>query len=76
MIIWSFGDDGSLVPFCSNCLDACMRAKIVLKRFEKCQRVCVLNVEGRTVRPRGADGPPYIFENVPERLFASGGVEK
>ena len=27
--------DGSLVPFCSKCLGACMRANDVLKRFEK-----------------------------------------
>ena len=27
--------DGSLVPFCSKCLDACMRANIVLRKFEK-----------------------------------------
>jgi len=26
--------DGSLVPFCSKCLVACMRANGVLKRFE------------------------------------------
>ena len=29
--------DGSLVPFCSKYLDACMRANNVLKRFEKDQ---------------------------------------
>ena len=27
--------DGSLVPFCSKCLDACMRVNDVLKKFEK-----------------------------------------
>ena len=27
--------DGSLVPFCSKYLDACMRANDVLKKFEK-----------------------------------------
>jgi hypothetical protein len=27
--------DGSLVPFFSKCLDACMRANNVLKKFEK-----------------------------------------
>ena len=27
--------DGSLVPFCSKCLDACMRANDVLKKIEK-----------------------------------------
>ena len=27
--------DGSLVPFCSKCLGACMRANDALKRFEK-----------------------------------------
>ena len=27
--------DGSLVPFCSKCLDACMRANDILKWFEK-----------------------------------------
>ena len=27
--------DGSLVPFCSKCLVACMRANVVLKRFKK-----------------------------------------
>ena len=29
--------DGSLVPFFSKCLDACMRANDVLKMFEKDQ---------------------------------------
>ena len=29
--------DVSLVPFCSKCLDACMRANDVLKIFEKDQ---------------------------------------
>ena len=27
--------DGSLIPFCSKCLDACIRANDVLKKFEK-----------------------------------------
>ena len=27
--------DGSLVPFCSKCLDAYMRANDVLEKFEK-----------------------------------------
>ena len=27
--------DRSLVPFYSKCLDACMRANVVLKKFEK-----------------------------------------
>ena len=27
--------DGFLVPFFSKCLDACMRANVVLKKFEK-----------------------------------------
>ena len=27
--------DGSLVPFCSKCLDACMRVNDVLKKLEK-----------------------------------------
>ena len=31
--------DGSLVPFCSKCLDACMRANDFLKKFEKDLRV-------------------------------------
>ena len=26
--------DGSLVPFCSKCLDACMRANFVFEKFE------------------------------------------
>ena len=29
--------DGSLMPFCSKCLDTCMRANDVLKFFEKDQ---------------------------------------
>ena len=29
--------DGSLVPFCSKYLGACMRANVVLKRYEKDQ---------------------------------------
>ena len=27
--------DGSLVPFCSKCLDACTTANDILKKFEK-----------------------------------------
>ena len=27
--------DGSLVQVCSKCLDACMRANVVLNKFEK-----------------------------------------
>ena len=31
--------DGSLVPFCSKCLDACMRANDVLKSLKKRSKV-------------------------------------
>ena len=30
--------DGSLVPFCTNCLDACMRPNDVLKSLKKVQK--------------------------------------
>ena len=51
--------DGSLVPFCSKCLDACMRTNDVLKSLKivsKMSADCLV----RTVRPKGADGPPHI----------------
>ena len=50
--------DGSLVPFCSKCIDACMRANDVLRKFEKRSKVCELTAQVRTFRLRGADGPP------------------
>jgi len=31
--------DGSFVPFCSKCLDACMRANDVFENFEKGSKV-------------------------------------
>ena len=65
--------DGSLGPFCSKCLDACMRANGILKNLKK-----------RTSLSAGclsADSPPLgcgrsaiQFENVPESLFALGGL--
>ena len=45
--------DGSLVPFCSKYLHACMRANDVLKGLKNVQRVCLSLVglisDGRTV---------------------------
>ena len=67
--------DGSLVPFCSKFLDACMRANDVLKSLKK-----GTSLSGDCL---SADSPPLgcgrsaiQFKNVPERLFASGGAEK
>ena len=51
--------DGSLVPFCSKCLDAYMRTNDVLKRLKivsKMSADCLV----QTVRPKGADGLPHI----------------
>jgi hypothetical protein len=48
--------DGSLVPFCSKCLDACMRANNALSGFEK-EQVRELTAQARTVRSMRADGP-------------------
>jgi hypothetical protein len=48
--------DGSLVPFCSKCLDACMRANNALSGFEK-EQVRKLTAQAWTVRSRRADGP-------------------
>ena len=31
--------DGSLVPFCSKCLDVCMRANVVLKKLKNRSKV-------------------------------------
>ena len=31
--------DGSLVPFCLKCLDACMRANNIFEKFEKGSKV-------------------------------------
>ena len=42
--------DGSLVPFCSNCLDACIRANDVLKRLKKGTSLSVVCLS--------ADNPP------------------
>jgi hypothetical protein len=48
--------DGSLVPFCSKCLGACMRANDALSSFEK-EQVRELTAQARTVRSIRADGP-------------------
>jgi hypothetical protein len=48
--------DGSLVPFCSKCLGACMRANDALSSFAK-QQVRELIAQARTVRSMRADGP-------------------
>jgi hypothetical protein len=48
--------DGSLVPFCSKCLGACMRANDALSCFEK-EQVRELTAQARTVRSMRADGP-------------------
>jgi hypothetical protein len=47
--------DGSLVPFCSKCLDACMRANNALSGFEK-EQVRELTAQAWTVRSMRADG--------------------
>jgi hypothetical protein len=48
--------DGSLVPFCSKCLGACMRANNALSGFEK-EQVRELTAQVRTVRNMRTDGP-------------------
>jgi hypothetical protein len=48
--------DGFLVPFCSKCLDACMRANNALSGFGK-EQVRELTAQARTVRSMCADGP-------------------
>ena len=60
--------DGSLVPFCSKCLGACMRADDALTRFEK-EQVWELTAQERTVRSleRGRSA------HIPESMFGSGG---
>ena len=66
--------DGSLVPLCSKCLDACMRSNDVLKKIEKGTKLCAdyLNADSPLlVRGRSATH----FENVPERLLVSGGID-
>jgi hypothetical protein len=78
--------DGSLVPFCSKCLDACMRANNALSGFEK-EQVRELTALAWTVRYRYrrsggihmwlADGPAHVGRRsatltlfVPERVFS------
>jgi len=65
--------DGALVPFCSKYLDACMRANDVLKRLKKGTKLsadCLSADSPLLVRGRSATH----FENVPERLLVSGGI--
>jgi hypothetical protein len=59
--------DGFLVPLCSKCLDACMRANNALSGFEK-EQVRELAAQARTVRSLGADGPLANFNVVPETI--------
>ena len=67
--------DGFLVPFCSKCLDACMRANDVLKRLKKETSLSVVCLSADSP-PLGHGRSAAHFENVPERLFASSGAEK
>jgi hypothetical protein len=48
--------DGSLVPFCSKCLGAWMRANDALSSFEK-EQVRELTAQARTVCSMRADDP-------------------
>ena len=52
--------DGSLVPFCSKCLDACMRANDVLKNLKKWTSLSADCLSATH------------FEIIPERVFGSG----
>ena len=63
--------DGSLVLFCSQCLDACMRANDILKNMKKWTSL--------SADCLSADSPPLghgqsatHFEIIPERVFGSG----
>jgi hypothetical protein len=49
--------DGSLVPFCSKYLGACMRANNAFVRFLKKEQVRELTAQAWTVRSMRADGP-------------------
>ena len=56
--------DGSLVPFCSKCLDACMRAnfgKVV--EFKKLKKLVLTGRRGQSSpvgwTPSWVDGPPF-----------------
>ena len=53
--------DGYLVPFCSKCLDACMRANVVLKKFEKIKFGSLLTKCGWSAH--GARTVRSTFEN-------------
>jgi hypothetical protein len=78
--------DGFLVPLCSKCLDACMRANNALSGFEK-EQVRELAAQARTVRYRYrrsggnlmwlADGPAHMGARsatltlfIPVRVFS------
>ena len=66
--------DGSLVPFFSKCLDACMRANDVLKRLKKETSLSVVCLSADSP-PLGHGRSAAHFENVPERLLVSGGID-
>jgi hypothetical protein len=59
------------VPFCSKCLDACMRANNALSGFEK-DHVRELTALVRTVRSMRADGP-LPLQKVWWKAYVAGG---
>ena len=66
--------DGSLVPFCSKYLDACMRANDVPKRFEKEFKTCADCLRADSPAQRGGQSA-ILFEKYTKEVLVSGGLD-
>ena len=67
--------DGPLVPFCSKCLDPCMRANGILKNSKKGTSLSADCLRADSLAQRGRQSTIHL-KIVLERSFASGGVER
>ena len=66
--------DGSLVPFCSKCLDACMRANDVSKRFEKAFKTCADCLRPDSPAQRGGQSA-ILIEKYTREVLVSGRLD-
>ena len=66
--------DGSLMPFYSKCLDACMRANDVSKNFEKAFKTCADCLRVDSPAQRGGQSA-ILFEKCTREVLVSGGLD-
>ena len=66
--------DGSLVPFCSKCLDTCMRANDVSKRFENAFKTCADCLRADSPAQKGGQSA-IQFEKCTREVLVSGGLD-